>query len=141
MMRKKRNLELDYIPGTINRITELRRDRFTWTAVARSLGVTRRKIRLFIQRNQCIDPWVAVGEHNMDEVRDVVKDRTCKQPGCSYLMIRGILRTHGWLMKRSDLIDLIRETDSEGVQRRRPKGRTPRVLYSTHGLFAFHEAI
>jgi len=141
-MRKKKvfpilyyyfNMELDDIPGTINRITELRRDRFTWTAVARSLGVTRRKIQLFIQRNQYVDPWVVVGEHNLDEVRDVVRDHMCKHPGCGYLMIRGILRSHGWFMKRSDMIDLIREIDPEGVQRRRPKGRTPRVLYNAHG--------
>jgi len=112
-------------------ILKLRKQNFTWTAITRFFSVTHRKMQAYIRRHGIEDPYTLV-EDNAD-TRQIIQQYVSEHHNAGEVVIKSYLRGLGFTIRRDVLRAILKDLDPEGQQRRRPRGKTPRVHYDAYG--------
>jgi hypothetical protein len=114
-----------------NQITILRLTGFTWSAISRLVGTSRRKLRLYFERFDMQEP-LALMEDN-EQTRLILRDYVSMHPHAGEITIMGYLRGKGYNIRRRTLREILLSIDPDGRQNRLPRGKTPRIEYNAFG--------
>jgi hypothetical protein len=122
------NLDEEYVR---EQISKLRKENYTWTSVGRFFSITRRRIRAYAQRQGIVEPYTMLEDN--DETRQIIWDYISKNSNAGEIMLAAYLRGLGYTIRRHVLRSIVKDMDPLGQERRRPRGKTPRVHYNAYG--------
>lgn len=104
----------------------------SWSAIARSYGITRRRLRYFCVKNNYVDPFVVL--RDLPAAILIVGPLMDEHPNCGEIILSGRLLEKGYICYRTILRAAVELVQAGGRHRRdKPTTNIVRVQYNAHG--------